>query len=264
MNRKIRARILLLLCMVAVCLGAYLYLMTHFKVTHVVVNGSVHYSKDQIKDMVMKGKYGDNSLYLLMKYRGKPIRNIPFIERMDIHVEGAKEISIDVYEKAIAGCVAYLDRFMYFDKDGIVVESSVDRLPGIPQVTGLVFNHCIMHEKLPVENADVFEQILGLTHLLNKYEIITDRIYFGEDDRLYMFFGNAKVSMGSVEHIDEKMMKLKVIIPELRGRRGTLHMENYTEDSTDTYITFEQDEPETQKEETISENAGEGEPEIAA
>ncbi|MBO6132909.1 MAG: FtsQ-type POTRA domain-containing protein [Lachnospiraceae bacterium] len=257
MNSKARLRILLLLLFIAICLGVYLYLMTHFKVTKVEVNGSIHYSKDQIKNFVMNGKYGDNSLYLMLKYRGKPIQNIPFIERMDVHIEGPKEVSIDVYEKAIAGCVAYLDRFMYFDKDGIVVESSVDKLPGIPQVTGLVFNSCIMHERLPVENTDVFEEILEITHLLTKYGIITDRIYFGEDGRLYLFFGEAKASLGDVEHIDEKMIKLKVIIPELKGRSGTLHMENYTEDSTDTYITFEQNNPETEEKETVSANAAE-------
>ena len=29
-----------------------------------------------------------------------------------------------VYEKAVAGYVEYLDKYMYFDKDGTVVEAS--------------------------------------------------------------------------------------------------------------------------------------------
>ena len=41
-----------------------------------------------------------------------------------------------VYEKSVAGYVEYMGRYMYFDQDGIVVESSETRTEGIPQVTG--------------------------------------------------------------------------------------------------------------------------------
>ena len=56
---------------------------------------------------------------------------------------------------------------MYFDKDGIVVETSEQRTPGIPQVAGLQFGYVVMNEKLPVENEEVFEDILDITQLLS-------------------------------------------------------------------------------------------------
>ena len=48
-------------------------------------------------------------------------------------------MEIIIYEKSIVGYVSYMSSYMYFDKDGIVVESSSSQLDGVPWVTGLDF-----------------------------------------------------------------------------------------------------------------------------
>ncbi|MBO6148829.1 MAG: cell division protein FtsQ [Lachnospiraceae bacterium] len=231
----------LILFGMALLLGGYLYLRIHFEVQDVTVNGSTHYSKEEIKGFAMGGEQGNNTLYLYLKYRfrGRSITGIPFIERMDVNVEPPHKVTIDVYEKAIAGYVGFLDRYMYFDREGIIVESSLDPSPEIPYVTGLEFRECVLNEPLPVKNPKVFEEILSITQLLTKHGIHTDCIYFAHDGRITLYFGDARVAIGTTDSIDEKMMRLKYIVPELAGRRGILHMENYSEENEDSYITFE-------------------------
>ena len=56
-----------------------------------------------------------------------------------------------VFEKSVVGYVSYMSSYMYFDKDGIIVESSVEQLPGVPWITGLDFGHIILHQPLPVQ-----------------------------------------------------------------------------------------------------------------
>ena len=217
-------------------------LYANFDVKKVTVTGSTHYTEDEIKKMVMSGPLGNNSLFLKLKYRKKSVTGIPFIEKMDVVINSPHAITINVYEKAVAGYVKYLGQYMYFDREGIIVESSVTALPGIPYVTGLKFDNCVMYEPLPVENSDVFSEILSITQLLSKYEISADRIYFSKDYEITLYFGNARVSIGTMDYIDEKMMELKQIVPKLEGLSGVLHMEDYTEDSDKSYITFEKDE----------------------
>ena len=65
---------------------------------------------------------------------------------------------------------------MYFAKDGYVVESSGIRTQGVPQITGLTFNHIVLGEQLPVENPEVFAGIMDMTKLLNKYQLTADKI----------------------------------------------------------------------------------------
>lgn len=220
-------------------IGGAVYILKNYKVTTVYVDGSVHYTNEEIMDMVMGGRFGDNSLYLSLKYQDKGVENIPFIETMDVTIEAKDTIRITVYEKALAGYVRYLGRYVYFDKDGIVVETSEEETSGIPQVTGLAFDHVILHEPLPVDKPELFDEILNITQQLAKYSLTADKIYFDSTYQVTIYFGNAKVALGENVDIDEKIMKLQHILPNLVGKSGTLDMREYSEDTTS--YSFEQD-----------------------
>ena len=223
----------------AALIGGYAYIIRNYKVTTVYVEGNVHYTNEEIMEMVMGGRYGDNSLFLSLKYRDKGIDDIPFIQTMDVSIEASDTIRIIVYEKALAGYVAYLGQYVYFDKDGIVVEASSEKTACIPQVTGLRFDHVILHERLPVENPDIFNEVLNITQQLEKYSMSADRIYFDPEYKVTLLFGEARVALGDSEYIDEKIMKLQYILPGLVDKKGILDMREYSED-TKSY-SFEQD-----------------------
>ena len=193
----------------------------------------------KILDMVMTGRYGNNSLFLSMKYKNKSISDVPFVEKMDVSVMDPHTIKIEVYEKALAGYVEYLENYMYFDKDGIVVESSNEQTKGIPLVTGLQFDHVVLYEPLPVDNPEIFKSVLSITQLVNKYNLSIDRIYFGSDNTLTLYFDEVRVALGNATDLDEKLMKLQYMLPELQGKSGVLRMENYTEETKN--ISFETD-----------------------
>lgn len=217
---------------------AYKYVNDKYTVTNIYVTGNTHYSNDEIIDMVMNGRLGHNSLFLSMKYRNKSIENVPFIEKMDVDIVSPDTIRINVYEKAIAGYIAYLGRYMYFDRDGIVVESSFESSANVPEVMGLSFDYVIMHEKLPIENQKVFEEILDITQLLSKYHLEANRIFFDSEYNLYLYFDQIEVSLGTEDYIDEKIIQLQYILPKLYGKTGILEMKDFDDDTKN--ITFEE------------------------
>ncbi len=229
----------ILLALFAFLTAAYFYIINNYTVTTVYVDGNIHYTNEEIMEMVMGGPYGNNSLFLSLKYRDKGIDDVPFIQTMDVTVEARDTIRITVYEKALAGYVTYLGRYVYFDKDGIVVETSTEKTEGIPQVTGLKFDHVILHEPLPVDKPEIFTEILGITQQLDKYSMAADKIYFGSDYQVTLLFGDARVALGNDIYIEEKIMKLQYILPDLLGKSGVLDMREYSED-TKSY-SFEQD-----------------------
>ncbi|MCI9314968.1 MAG: cell division protein FtsQ [Lachnospiraceae bacterium] len=228
-----------MLFLLTVLISGYVYIVRNYTVTTVYVEGNVHYTNEEIMEMVMGGRYGNNSLLLSLKYQDKGITDIPFIQTMDVAIEAKDTIRITVYEKALAGYVSYLGRYVYFDKDGIVVETSTEKTAGIPQVTGLKFDHVILHEPLPVEKPEIFDEVLNITQQLSKYSMSADRIYFDSGYQVTLMFGEARVAMGDSRYIDEKIMKLQYILPDLAGKKGTLDMREYSED-TKTY-SFEQE-----------------------
>lgn len=229
----------MLLALLIALTAAYVYIVKNYTVTTVYVEGNVHYTNEEIMETVMEGRYGNNSLFLSMKYKDKSIVGIPFVEKMDITVLDPHTIKIEVYEKAVAGYVEYLERYLYFDKDGIVVESSNEKTRGIPMVTGLSFDHVILYEPLPVENNEIFKEILSITQLVSKYSLSIDRIYFGSNSSLTLYFNEVRVALGSGGNLEEKIIELQYMLPELEEKSGTLRMESYTEDTRT--ITFEPD-----------------------
>lgn len=220
-------------------LCAFFLIMERYTVKTITVEGNVHYTNDEIVSMVMRNKLDHNSLYLSMKYRKKGIEGIPFIEKMSVNILAPDTIKIIVYEKAVAGYIEYLGKYMYFDKDGIIVETSDVKTEGIPQITGLQFDYVVLHESLPIQNQDIFQSILDMTQLLTKYEIKVDKIYFDKNDQMTLYFENIRVRLGDISNIDDKIVRLKAILPELKGQKGILRMENYEDGMKN--ITFNKD-----------------------
>lgn len=228
----------LIIAVLLVILFGLKYILDNYTVTNIYVNGNTHYTNEEIIDMVMDGKLDNNSLFLSLKYRDKSIENIPFVEKMDVDIISPDTIRINVYEKSIAGFISYLGHYMYFDRDGIVVESSLEPSDNVPQVLGLDFNYVVLYEKLPVANDKVFSEILDLTQLLDKYELNAKKIFFDNDYNVYLYFDGVEVSLGTSDFIDEKIIQLQYILPNLEGKNGILNMKDVNEDTKN--ITFEE------------------------
>lgn len=224
--------LLVLLVISAAALGAGYYVLHKYTIQNVYVTGNIHYTQEEIQEIVMDGPLGNNSLYLSLRYRNRGIEDIPFVDVMDVSILSPDTIRITVYEKALAGYVEYMDSFMYFDKDGYVVECSSVKTAGIPQITGLAFDSMVVGEALPVENPEVFGSILNVTKLLNKYELAADKIYFHVSGDITLYFGEAKVALGNEPaRLEDKLMLLPEFLPNLAGRSGTLQMEKYDDDT---------------------------------
>ncbi len=217
----------MMLSVALVCM-AVLIVKSKFTITSVDIMGNEHYSADQIENYVLKGKYGHNSIYLYLKCRFGKVEDVPFVEKMDVELISPTAVKIRVYEKAVAGYVEYLGHYLYFDKDGIVVESSTEQVEGIPFVTGLDFNYITLHKKLPVEREDVFRMILSITQLLTKYKLDVDKIYFDKNYNIILYFGDVRVNLGSDEQIDEKINRLRFMVEDMPSTAGELHMENFS------------------------------------
>jgi cell division protein FtsQ len=239
MIKKNKRKLIVLIVLVVLLIAAAITIISVFSVKKVTITGNEHYTEDEIKQLVFSNKYSYNSLYLSWKYNYKKDYSFPFIDTIDIEMKSNNEVKINVYEKSMVGYIEYLGSYMYFDKDGIVVESSSEKVEGVPLITGLKFDHIILYNTLPVKDEAVFNTIVSLTQLLAKYEIAPDKIYFNSSYEMTLYFGDAKVYLGKDNETEEKIIRLRSILPDLEGLSGVLHMENFQEGETN--ITFEKD-----------------------
>ena len=209
-----------------------------FKVEEVEVTGNSYYSKSEITELVM-GEH-KNSLYLVFLYDYLDGKDIPFVDSVEVTMESPSRIKIRVYEKTMIGYVEYMGSNLYFDKDGTVVESSNAILEGIPCIKGLKFDTLTLYQPLNVANTEVFEVLLSMTQMMKKYELNPDAITLKNDStEIVLTFADVKINLGSGENMDEKASRIKTLLPDLADKSGTLHMEEYTNESTN--ISFIRD-----------------------
>ncbi|MFI3212480.1 MAG: cell division protein FtsQ/DivIB [Eubacteriales bacterium] len=223
---------------IVVCVMIALFVVNQYYTIHTVtVEGNISYTNEEIIEFVMNDAFSQNSLYLTMKYKVTEMKDIPFIEMIDIKILSPDSIKIICYEKSMAGYVEHLGRYLYFDKDGIVIESTTEKVVGIPQITGLTFEYIVLYEVLPISNTEVFQKILDMTQLLEEQELNATKIHFDSNYEVTLYFDEVRVKIGVGDNLNEKIVKLKYILPELEGKSGILRMEDYTSASKD--ITFE-------------------------
>ena len=192
-----------------------------FRVREVTITGNEYYTKEQVADFIVGEGLQRNTLYLYIRYNYMEHPEIPFIDTFEVKIDSPSSITIRVYEKNIVGYVQYLGKNVYFDKDGIVVESSDQVMDGVPMIKGLSFDSLTMHQALTVKGPEIFQTILN-----------PDEIRFGNSSELYLKLEDVTVALGTGDYLDEKVSRLKKLEADLEGKSGTLHMENYTDEST--------------------------------
>ena len=128
----------------------------------------------------------------------------------------------------------------YFDKDGFVVETSLDVIEGVPKITGISCDEVVLYEQLALEDNDVLRDLLSLTQMLKKYNLQPDKIHFGDDSDIVLYYGTVEVLVGTEENLSQKIIRLQKILPQLNGLSGTLHLENY--DGTQSRLIFSKNE----------------------
>ena len=222
-----------------ILLAAILLLSVHIQ--NITVTGSKRYNASQMEEFLFSGRWGKNSAYAYFTDRFRPHRQIPFVEDYKVVFHGPFNVEIIIYEKSIVGYVSYMSSYMYFDKDGIVVESSGSQLPGVPWITGMEFGRIILHRPLPVDDKNIFEEILNLTQQLSVYDIAVDRIQYDSHGQATLFIGKMEVTMGDHTDIDGKISTLNDILkaqPQLTQISGTMKLDNYSESNSGAGITF--------------------------
>lgn len=214
-------------CVLLLLAGIFFYA---FRITTVEVVGSTYYTEEEIRERVMGSPLDSNSLLLYMKYRYIGIKEIPFVEKVTITRKGNHKVVLHVYEKSLTASVKYMGQYVYFDKDGIVLESQEEPIEGIPCIEGIPFSGFVLYEKLKVKDDSIFNRILDLSQLLSKYELDVEEICFNDEGDVILKSGNVKVYLGNREFYDEQIVALSEIFPKAleQNLSGEIDMENYS------------------------------------
>lgn len=277
--QKKRNRIGKLIGVLAVMLVlAALVVFGLFRVREVVVTGNSIYTSADIQEAVMQDGLCKNTLYLMWKYKddSKVAENLPFLSSVEVTMKKPYQVEIRVYEKPEVGYFLNGTDYVYFDRDGLIVEISKKLRENIPKITGITISKPVRYEMLPVKgqktaaaeteaqeketdteeesgdgtavteedaaNQEVFEAVVGITQSLSKNGLVPKEIKFDEQGEITLYFDSMRVKLGGYTDIEEKIAALKSVYEKVEGMEGVLHMEDFSSDSQT--INFRQGETE--------------------
>ena len=213
-------------------------LLFAIQIKEIEVTGNKHYTEEQIVDLIFDETWSKNSAYCYYENNFQEPKSIPFIEEYKVEFQSPTKVRVVVYEKSVVGYVSYMSSYMYLDKDGIIVESSGEQLPGIPWITGMEFGHIVLHQPLPVANQSIFDQILNLTQVLSVNGVKVDKINYNSFLEAELTIGDIVVELGNDENLNGKVSELSDILPEIEGLSGTLYLDSYDENNSNPMYTF--------------------------
>ena len=211
--------------LIAACAAVYFGFRTD-KITYV---GNSHYSNEEMTSRIFGNDTPNTVLYTLF---GNKKKTIPFIQKYDVEIQWPRGMYITVYEKAVIGYIRYMGCNMYFDKDGIVVESSTDLYENVPEIDGLNFNSIVINTKLDAGNSEIYNTILELTQSFDKYDINVDKVYFDSSYNITLYMGDVKVSLGSSKDFTDRLFELKQLSAKFGTLKGTLYLDDYNGDES--------------------------------
>lgn len=227
---------IILLLLIGFFIGA------RIKEVHIV--GCKYYSEEELQKKLMHNAVTKNTYGLYFTYALDKGEELPFIENIEIKVKKLGSVDIEVIEKPIVGCIQYMSEYIYFDKDGVVVESNEELLEGVPLIEGIRFTKMTRNEPLEVKEEDknIFEQIKNISQLLTKYEIATDKVKFDNKRKISLYVGKVRVKLGKHSSYDDQIAELSKLLPKAKKKKlkGELDMEYF--EKGQEQIVFKKDE----------------------
>ena len=206
-----------------------------YRLKQVTFEGLTRYSEEEFLE-----KLGDSFFYSVTPFfcltDTVMQKEIPFVEKYEIDYVDRQTAKVLVHEKRVTGCVIIMGRYMFFDKDGIVVESSAACVDGIPVVTGLEFDEIVLYKKLQVQKQSLFDTILKITGLIEKNNIAVQELSFDSNYEATLQIGDITVLLGKRTSYDEALNALDGILAAMDGRTGTLDMRNYSEENREVIL----------------------------
>lgn len=204
-----------------------------FHVKNVSISGCNYYTKEEMKNMLFETPFDNNTILFYIKYRYIGLKDIPFVQKITVKREGKNSLKIKVYEKTLVASVKYMGQYVYFDKEGTVLETSLKQIGGIPNIVGLHSKGFVLYESLQVKEKDIFAQILDLSQLLQRYHLEVDKIRFNDEKEVELECHDIRIYLGKKDFYDEQIAALSEILPKAvkQKLKGVVHMENYTSGS---------------------------------
>ncbi len=206
-----------------------LFCALFFRVKKVSIEGNTYYSQEEMAGMFQKNIWEKNLITFWLMDKLSLTPELAFVREYEVSYPSVNEIHIKLYEKNIVAGIAYSNQYIYFDKDGMVLQSADRPVEEIPLFETKNMTTFTLYNKVQMEDEGLLNQILNLANLFQHYHVSWDKVQFDEDNEAWLYSGAIRVSLGKKENYDEEISALSSVLEKMKrnGQTGEIDMRNY-------------------------------------
>ena len=218
-------------------------------VERIEISGNAHESAEEVRDTVLKRAPGNSIVLACLLNNGRAPGELPFVRSLSCSFSDAKTLRVRVNEKDITGCMEAGDACWYFNRSGTLMFSreqaeEKNERNFIPLCEGIPLpEDPKTHEvKDPSRGLSLgirktfFEDIAAVRDWCKEEGVYADRIVFDENENMTIIFGELEAEMGSFDDLSEKLAALSRLMPEVKGKSGTLDLKNIVGSQKDVHF----------------------------
>lgn len=227
-------RFLFLFGVIAVLVAGVLF-CNSYRLKIITYDGLTRYTEEDFSAKIQQGFFTSFTPFFCWSDIFSQ-KEIPFVEKYEIKYIDRQTAKVTVHEKRVTGCVVVMGRYMFFDKDGIVVESADTVSDDVPVITGLQFDEIVLYKELRVQKQSLFDIILQISRLIEQNKLPVKEIAFDSDYSVTLHLENLSVLLGKQISYDEALNALDEILLSVNGRTGILDMRNFTPENGEVIL----------------------------
>ena len=241
-KKKGSKRGMIFLLVIAIAAVTSSVILWNTPISEINVYGTIQYTEDEVKQLIFSDSSDQRFLSLWLKDKLGKHKNFLRITSYELEFENIHKVNVYIRENVMIGCVSYGGSYLYFDKDGVVVESRTTRLENIPIVEGLSYQEIVLGQKIKSDYDGIFQNAVRLAQILQNLGIAANSIYCSQDDNFQFVVNEISVELGDSSNLEEKVTEYYAMQEVLEGRSGTLYLDNYSfQNSNQGYIFKEKD-----------------------
>lgn len=227
------AKTVLNLALFVVLLILLIYFYRGYKLERleIITYGEEVYTYEELGSRLLSGPF--DSYACLFYLREKYIQNetIPFVESYEVELNDKNSCTVYVYYKAVSGCFEVMDRYVYFDLDGRVIETGTERRQGVPVVKGISIKNVVKGSIPEVETPFVYGTIIDMVLALRRFGIEADDITFSQRREVTLHIDDDEILLGKREDYEFAIANLKNVLESVGEGSYRFDMRNYSEDN---------------------------------
>ena len=213
----------------SIVLVIVLILWFTFLIDTVTIEGNTYFSTTEVEKSYT-GKWWQKNMLTYFVFDKLGIKTDPeYVRESEITFPGFRSLNVKLYEKTILAGVKYANHYIYFDKEGMVLETTDKPKDDIAYFVSDDITDFTLYQTLSTGREGLLDQMINLAGRLKYYKIIWDTVEIDDEGKATLMADKVSVRLGRKNDYDEVLSVLPDVLKTAveTKRAGEIDLTNY-------------------------------------